>query len=141
MYCVVDLAGQGVTSSTLGGNRSTPVYLRQTLDGEFVPKFEKWLNGYDPEQDKRFMVCTATHHMVRVLKGGKSAAAVLMAKLSSNAVSSRELTYRLYHMCKQKNYAQEARDYDALVQRWPEISGLSRESVSASEGMKPYDNR
>ncbi len=96
---------------------------------------------WDPEQDKRFTVWTATHHMVRVLEGGESAAAGLMAKLGSNAVSSRELAYRLYHMCERKNYAQDAQDYNALVQSWPEISGLSREVVSASEGMKPYDNR
>ena len=37
----------------------------------------------DPEQDKRFMVWTVTHHMVWVLEGGESAVAELMVKIDS----------------------------------------------------------
>lgn len=98
---------------------------------------------WDPKKDKRFTIWEATHHMIRVLEEGEPAAAGLMARLGSDAVNARELAYRLYHMCEQKNYAQEAQDYNAPVQSWPEISRLSRGVVLTSppEGMRMYDNR
>lgn len=98
---------------------------------------------WDPKKDKRFTIWEAAHHMIRVLEDGESAAAGLMARLGADAASARELAYRLYHMCEQKRYVQEAQDYNALVQSWPEISRLSRETIlaSTSEGMRAYDNR
>lgn len=98
---------------------------------------------WDPKQDKRFTIWETTHHMIRALEEGESTAAGLMARLGADAVNARELAYRLYHMCEQKNYAQEAQGYNALVQSWPEISRLSREVVSpsTSEEMRMYDNR
>ncbi len=98
---------------------------------------------WDPRQDKRFTIWEATHHMTRVLEKGKVMAADLMTKLGSDATSARERAYRLYYMCKQKNYAQESQYYNALVQSRPEISKLSRYNIltPSSEGMKQYDNR
>ena len=80
--------------------------------------------------------------MTRVLEETESAAADLMTKLGSDVTSARELAYRLYYMCKQKSYAQEAQDYNALVQSRPEISKFSRDNIvtPSSEGMKQYDN-
>ena len=37
----------------------------------------------------------------------------------------RELCYRLYTLCERKKRAAEARDYNTLVQSWPEIMRLS----------------
>ena len=85
---------------------------------------------WDPKKDKRFTIGEATHHMIRVLKESESMAADLMTKLGSDVLHARELAYRLYHICEQKNYAQEEQSYNALVQSWPEISKLSRESIS-----------
>ena len=98
---------------------------------------------WDPRQDKRFTIWEATHHMTRVLEKGKVMAADLMTKLDSDATGARELAYRLYYMCKQKSYAQESQDCNALVQSRPEISKLSRYNIltPSSEGMKQYDNR
>ncbi len=81
--------------------------------------------------------------MMHSLEKSESMTADLMTKLGSDAVNAREPAYRLCHMCEQKNYAQEAHDYNALVQSWTEISKLSRENTltSSSEGMKQYDNR
>ena len=99
---------------------------------------------WDPKKDKRFTVWEATHHLVRVLYYGEAAAAQLMANLGPAAEAARELAYRLYHTCEQKNRSQEAQYYNALVQSWPEISRLAREISSRqaplSGGMKPFDD-
>ena len=103
--------------------------------------------GWDPRKDKRFTVWEATHYMLRALEQhDKSGAADLMVKLGLAAEPARDLTYRLYHICEQKKYAQEAQSCNALVQSWPEITRLAREAVSkqaltSKEGMKQYDDR
>ena len=60
-----------------------------------------------------------------------SAAAALVAKLGSKAETARELAYRLYTLCERKKRAPEALSYNALVQSWPEITRLARESGTA----------
>ena len=101
--------------------------------------------NWDPTKDQRFTVWEATHHLVRVLDQGESVAADMMAKLGHNTDAARELAYRLYHMCNQKNLSQEAQSYNALIQSWPEISQLARtitsQQESLSTGMKLYDDR
>lgn len=69
------------------------------------------------------------HHLIRVLEsGGETAAAALMARIGSRADLARELAYRLYTLCERKKRATEALAYNTLVQSWPEITRLSRES-------------
>ena len=100
---------------------------------------------WDPKKDKRFTMWEATHHLIRVLDQGEATAADMVSRLGPGAESARELAYRLYHVCEQKNRSREAQDYNALVQSWPEIVRLAREITSrqapASTGMKQYDNR
>lgn len=91
-------------------------------------------NNWDPETDKRLTVWEMVHHLIRVLDaGGETAAAALAKKLGSKAEVARELAYRLYTMCERKKRAPEALAYNALVQSWPEISRLSRESVESTK--------
>ena len=72
------------------------------------------------------------HHLIRVLEaGGESAAAEMAAKLGSQAETARELAYRLYTICERKKRAAEALAYNALVQSWPEVMHLARESTRA----------
>jgi putative DNA methylase len=69
------------------------------------------------------------HHLIRALEaGGESAAAELVAKLGGKAEVARELAYRLYTLCERKKRAAEALSYNGLVQSWPEITRLARES-------------
>jgi putative DNA methylase len=69
------------------------------------------------------------HQLIRVLEaGGESAAADVAATLGSHAETARELAYRLYTVCERKKRAQEALSYNGLVQSWPEITRLARES-------------
>lgn len=86
--------------------------------------------AWDPSHDPRLTVWEIVHHFVRVLEaGGEAAAAELMAKLGGRAEVARELAYRLYTLCERKKRAPEALSYNGLVQSWPEIARLSRETV------------
>jgi len=88
---------------------------------------------WDPTSDKRLTVWEMVHHLIRVLEaGGESAAAALVAKLGSQAETARELCYRLYTLCERKKRANEAMAYNALVQSWPEITRLARETPQAA---------
>jgi len=74
---------------------------------------------WDSATDPRLTAWETVHHLVRVLdSGGESAAAEL----------ARELAYRLYTVCERKKRAAEALAYNGLVQSWPEVSRLARES-------------
>ena len=92
---------------------------------------------WDPATDKHLTVWETVHHLIRVLEaGGEPEAAKLVAKLGSQAEVARELAYRLYTLCERKKWAAEALSYNALVQSWPEIARLARETgkTSAKEG-------
>jgi putative DNA methylase len=87
---------------------------------------------WDPLTDSRLTLWEAVHHLIRRLeKGGESAAAELVSVLGGMAETARELAYRLYTICERKKRAQEALSYNALVQSWPEITRLARESKKA----------
>jgi len=84
---------------------------------------------WDPTTDKRLTAWEMVHQLIRALEaGGEGAAAVLVAKLGSKAEIARELAYRLYTLCERKKRAAEALSYNGLVQSWPEITRLARES-------------
>jgi putative DNA methylase len=85
---------------------------------------------WDPGTDLRLTAWESVHQLVRALEsGGENAAAGLVAKIGSKADISRELAYRLYTVCDRKKRAQEALSYNGLVQSWPEITRLARESA------------
>ncbi len=91
---------------------------------------EDWV----PDSD-RIIVWEAVHHLVRVHdKEGEDAAASLMSKLGPEAEAARELAYRLYRICDQKNRSQEAIGYNALVQSWPEVARLAHQVVRPTQG-------
>ena len=85
-------------------------------------------DDWDPDTDSRRTVWEMVHHLIRLHgQAGEGGAAILLAKLRADAESARDLAYRLYRICEQKNRAQEALGYNALVQSWPEIARLARE--------------
>jgi hypothetical protein len=43
------------------------------------------------------------------------------------------LAYRLYTLCERKKRAKNALSYNGLVQSWPEITRLARQSTQAPE--------
>ena len=81
---------------------------------------------WGPQHERRLTVWEMVHHLVRLLDQGEPAAADVVAKLGSRAAAARELAYRLYRLCDQKNRTQEALGYNALIQSWPEIARLAQ---------------
>jgi putative DNA methylase len=91
-------------------------------------------SDWDPEKDKRLTVWETVHHLIRALEaGGEPAAAALVARLGSKAEVTRELAYRLYTLCERKKRATEALAYNGIVQSWPEIVRLARESTKPAQ--------
>jgi putative DNA methylase len=90
---------------------------------------------WDPATDQRLTHWETVHHLIRVLgAGGESAAAALVGQLGTKAETARELAYRLYTFCERKKRSAEALAYNALVQSWPEIARLARESGTPRPG-------
>ncbi len=88
-------------------------------------------SDWNPATDPRLTAWEVEHHLIRVLEaGGESAAAALVAKLGAKAEIARELAYRLYVLCERKKRTAEALAYNGLVQSWPEITRLARETSS-----------
>jgi putative DNA methylase len=95
-------------------------------------------DDWDPASDERLTTWEMVHHLVRVLEANSEpGAAALAAKLGSNAEVARELCYRLYTICERKKRAAEALSYNSLVQSWPEIMRLARESPAVTAGAVP----
>jgi putative DNA methylase len=93
---------------------------------------------WDPATDSRLTAWEMVHHLIRVLEsGGEPAAAQLAAKLGSKAETARELCYRLYTLCERKKRAAEALAYNGLVQSWPEITRLARDSGRPAKITQP----
>lgn len=76
--------------------------------------------GWDPRTDERLAVWEATHHLIeRLNTRGEEGAARLLTKMPSElAADARQLAYRLYSVCERKGWAEEAREYNALVISW-----------------------
>jgi putative DNA methylase len=86
---------------------------------------------WDPTTVQRLTAWEIVHHLIRALaSGGEGAAAALVAKLGVKGEVARELAYRLYTICDrpQKKRPSEALAYNGLVQSWPEIERLARET-------------
>ena len=97
-------------------------------------------SDWDPLIGKRQTAWEVVHQLIRALEsGGEGAAVQLVAKLGSHAEVARELAYRLYTLCERKKRAAEALSYNGLVQSWPEIMRIAKESpkTSMTEGTLP----
>ena len=82
---------------------------------------------WDPATDRRPTVWEMAHHLIRRLESeGESAAAELAAALGSQAETARDLAYRLYVVSDRMKRPADARQYNALVQSWPEIMRLAQ---------------
>lgn len=90
---------------------------------------------YDPKNDPRTTIWEATQYLVRELENnGEQGAARLMRRFRETKPNLdvdrvRELAYRLYAICDQKKWLNEARGYNALVLTWTDI-----ETVSQTDG-------
>ena len=83
-------------------------------------RWEELDPGWDPTKDERLTVWEATHHLIeRLNTHGEVGTARLLARLPSEvAAQARQLAYRLYSICERQDWAEHARDYNALVVSW-----------------------
>ena len=82
---------------------------------------------WDAASDSRLTVWEMTHHLIRLLEsGGEEDAAELASSLGAQAETARDLAYRLYVVSDRKKRAEDARQYNALVQSWSEIMRLAQ---------------
>ncbi len=82
---------------------------------------------WDAASDSRLTVWEMTHHLIRLLEsGGEEDAAELASSLGTQAETARDLAYRLYVVSDRKKRAEDARQYNALVQSWSEIMRLAQ---------------
>jgi putative DNA methylase len=93
---------------------------------------EELPEDWDPEMDDRLTVWEMLHHLLRVLKRGESAASAMVKKLGAGAHRARELAYHLYSICERKKRAEEALQYNGLIQSWPEIMRIAQSSAEGS---------
>ena len=90
---------------------------------------------WDPSTDARLTIWEIVHHLVRILDaGGEAAAAEIVAEVGVESEIARELCYRLYILCERNKWTNGAMAYNGLVQSWPEITRLARETPSAATG-------
>jgi putative DNA methylase len=85
-----------------------------------------------PSNGGNFTAWEIIHYLIRTLETeGEVAAAKLMADLGARVETVRDLSYRLYAIAERNKWTREALSYNGLVQSWPEIVRLSRETPAA----------
>ena len=88
-------------------------------------------DGWNPRTDTTLTVWEATQHLVKRLKKGEQAAAVLLGQLGSLADHARALAYRLFAISDRNGWAEDAKAYNDLVVAWPELVRLSADAPPA----------
>ena len=87
---------------------------------------EELEQDWSPSNDARCTVWEVVHHLIKRLnEGGEEAAAKLLKEVGGLGEDSRALCYRLYTLCEQKKWADEARAYNTLIGVWPGLTKLS----------------
>ncbi len=100
---------------------------------------------YDPAEDKRTTIWEVTQYLVRSLdQDGELGAARMMRRFREwkpeiDIDRARELAYRLYAICDQKRWTQEARGYNALVLSWSDIEAVSQSDEARWEKAAKLD--
>ena len=79
---------------------------------------EKWNHA----DDNRLSAWEATHHLIKTIdnKGEKEASRMLQ-QLRDKEEEIKQLSYHLYQLCDQKKWAEDACNYNMLIQSWPEL--------------------
>lgn len=81
---------------------------------------------WNPQADARCTIWEVVHHLIKRLNdGGEDAAARLLKEVGGLGEDARALCYRLYTLCEQKKWADEARAYNTLIGIWPGLTKLS----------------
>ena len=92
-------------------------------------KREEMPSEWSPDTDNILTHWECTQHLIRVLQdehGGVEAAGTLLSKMDGKGDTALKLAHRLYHICEQKNWMQEAVGYNQLAQEFSSIEESAR---------------
>ena len=89
---------------------------------------------WDPAADPRLTVWEIVHHLIRVLEAGGEGAAAAAGRpnLARRPKSPASWLTAFTLSAERKKRAAEALSYNGLVQSWPEIMRLARESAATT---------
>ena len=107
--------------------------------------FSEYADDWDASKDNRVPIWEALHHMVKAhQKGGDFKAAAVYAQVESMTSAVNLLATRLYQMCEQKGWAEDARPYNELSAAWQAISenaGRAATAPARAPGKKKEDGQ
>jgi putative DNA methylase len=82
---------------------------------------------WDPATDDRLTVWEALQYLIRSLNdAGESGAADLLRRLGAIGQEAHNLAYRLYSICEQKGWSEEATHYNGIIVAWPTLNELAQ---------------
>lgn len=88
-----------------------------------ILRIDELPEDWDPAEDDRLTVWEIVHHLARRLENdGVDGAATILKQVGGLAEDARALCYRLYTICEQNKWAEEARAYNTLITEWPEMT-------------------
>ena len=107
--------------------------------------FSEYEDNWDATKDSRIPIWEALHHMVKAhQKGGDFKAASIYAQVESMTSAINLLATRLYQMCEQKGWAEDARPYNELSAAWQSVSenaGRAALAPARAPGKKREDGQ
>ena len=83
--------------------------------------------GWSPENDPNRTVWEIVHHLIRLAESGSDAdcARILAALPHHENAEARQLCYRLFTLCDQNGWNQEAQAYNQLITNWQDFADLA----------------
>ena len=104
------------------------VFRAKRGEASLIPR-EEMPSEWSPDTDNILTDWECTQHLIRVLQdehGGVEAAGKLLSKMDGKGDTALKLAHRLYHICEQKNWMQEALGYNQLAQEFSSIEESAR---------------
>ena len=93
--------------------------------------FKDYPDDWNPQKDKRLPIWEGLHYMVKYLQdGGETKARGLYADLEYMSQSMNLLATRLYQICDQKGWAEDARPYNELTASWQAITDSTDRNIA-----------
>lgn len=99
--------------------------------------FKDYPDDWDPQKDKRLPIWEGLHYMVKYHQnGGETKARGLYADLEYMSQSMNLLATRLYQICEQKGWAEDARPYNELTASWQAITDSADRNIAPARDAK-----
>jgi putative DNA methylase len=82
---------------------------------------------WNPTADSSLTIWEIVHHLIRLSESGSDtdSARILAALPNNQSAEARQLCYRLFTLCDQNGWSQEAQAYNQLITNWQDYSDLA----------------